>query len=67
MPDMDGWDTYQRIKDIGDLHHVPIAFFTSSDDTEDRTKAQKMGAVDYIKKPMKKSELLEKVKKLIAG
>jgi CheY-like chemotaxis protein len=65
MPDMDGWDTYKRIKAISDLHHVPIAFFTSSDDPEDRDRALQMGAVDYIIKPAKKSELLERVEKLV--
>ena len=65
MPDMDGWNTYQRIKAISDIHHVPIAFFTSSEDPQDRTRAQQMGAVDFIKKPTKKTELLERITKLI--
>ena len=65
MPDMDGWDTYERIKAISNLHKVPIAFFTSSDDPEDMNRAQQMGASDYIKKPMKKTELLERMKILI--
>jgi len=65
MPGMDGWDMYQRIKAISNIHHVPIAFFTSSDDPGDRVKAQQMGAVDFIRKPAKKSELLERVAKNI--
>ena len=65
MPGMDGWDVYQRIKAISNIHHVPIAFFTSSDDPGDRVKAQQMGAVDFIRKPAKKTELLERVGKLI--
>ena len=46
MPDMDGWDTYERVRAISNLHHVPIAFFTSSDDPKDRARAQQMGAID---------------------
>ena len=65
MPDMDGWDTYERVKAISNLHAVPIAFFTSSDDPQDRIRAQQMGAADYIKKPTKKSELLDRIGKLI--
>jgi methyl-accepting chemotaxis protein len=65
MPDMDGWDTYNRIRDITNIHKVPIAIFTSSEDPEDRAQAQKMAAADYIKKPVKKEELLDRVKKLI--
>jgi methyl-accepting chemotaxis protein len=64
MPDLDGWATYKRIKDIGNIHHVPIAFFTSSDDPQDRTKAKEMGAVDFIEKPINKSELLGRVRKI---
>ena len=62
MPEVDGWDTYERIKSISNLHNVPIAIFTSSDDPKDRKLAQDLGAADYIKKPCKKSELLERIK-----
>ena len=65
MPDMDGWETYDRIKAIGNLHHVPIVIFTSSDDPLDKDRAEKMGALDYIKKPARKSELLESLEKVI--
>jgi DNA-binding response OmpR family regulator len=65
MPDMDGWDTYNRIKAIGALNDTPIAFFTSSDDPKDKQKAHEMGAVDFIKKPIKKTELLERVGRIL--
>jgi CheY-like chemotaxis protein len=61
MPGMDGWDTYNRIKDLSNIHKVPIAIFTSSEDPKDKAQAQKMGAADYIMKPIKKVELLERV------
>ena len=61
MPDMDGWDTYERIKAISNLHRVPTAFFTASDDPSDRARAQKMGVLDFIKKPVKKTELLDRI------
>jgi len=65
MPEMGGWDTYLRIRDLTKLHQVPIVIYSTSDSTEDRTKAKEMGAVDFIHKPAKKAELMEKVKKLI--
>jgi methyl-accepting chemotaxis protein len=65
MPDMDGWDTYNRIRDLGKLHQTPIAIFTSSEDPNDMFQSQKMGAADFIKKPIKKDDLLERVKKLV--
>jgi len=65
MPDMDGWDTYERLKSISNLHKVPVAFFTSSDNPDDRVKAQQMGAADYISKPVNKSDLLERIRKIL--
>ena len=65
MPDMNGWETFERIRAISNMHKVPIVFLTASDDPEDRTRAIQMGAADYISKSTKMSELLERVKKLI--
>jgi methyl-accepting chemotaxis protein/ActR/RegA family two-component response regulator len=67
MPEMDGWDTYERLRAISDLHNVPIALFTASDDPKDREKAQQMGVHDYIMKPVKKSDLIERMRKLIGS
>jgi CheY-like chemotaxis protein len=64
MPGLDGWDVYERIKALNSIHHVPVAIFSSSEDPEDRANAQRMGAADFIKKPIKKTELLERVKKM---
>jgi len=65
MPEMGGWDIYIRIRDLSKLHKVPIAIYTTSDDPKDKAKAQELGAVDYINKPIKKADILEKVAKLI--
>ncbi|MDR0455877.1 MAG: methyl-accepting chemotaxis protein, partial [Treponema sp.] len=65
MPDMDGWDTYNRIKAISGLHDTPIAFFTSSDDPQDKQQAQEMGAVDYIKKPFEAEDLFKRIGKIL--
>jgi len=65
MPEMDGWNTYTRIKTISGLHDTPIAFFTASSDPKDIKHAQEMGAVDYIKKPYDKDDLLDRVGKII--
>jgi len=65
MPGMDGWDTYGRIKAISSLHDASIAFFTASNDPKDIQHAQKMGAVDYIKKPYDKDDLLNRVGRIM--
>ncbi|MCL2809595.1 MAG: methyl-accepting chemotaxis protein [Treponema sp.] len=63
MPEVDGWETFERMRRITNLHHVQIAIFTSSDDPADINKAREMGAADYIKKPCKKSELLDRIER----
>jgi len=65
MPDMDGWNTYNRIKAISSLHDIPIAFFTTSGDPKDIQHAHEIGAVDYIKKPYDKDDLLSRVGKIL--
>jgi len=65
MPEMGGWDTYIRIRDITKLHKAPIAIYTTSDSPEDKAKAKEIGAVDFIHKPASKADLLEKAAKLI--
>jgi CheY-like chemotaxis protein len=65
MPDMDGWSTYSRIKAISGLHDTSIAFFTSSNDPKDIQHAREMGAVDYIKKPYDKDDLLRRVGRIL--
>jgi len=65
MPEMDGWGTFNRIKAIGGLHETPIAFFTVSNDPKDIKRAQEMGAVDYIKKPFDKDDLVKRIGKIL--
>jgi CheY-like chemotaxis protein len=67
MPGTDGWQTYERIRGISKLHHVPIAIFTVSDDPADKNRAREMGAADYIKKPATQDELLKRIKMIMAG
>jgi len=65
MPDMGGWETAEKIREISNIHKVPIAIFTSSEDIDDKAYAERIGAVDFIKKPINKNELLDRVEKLL--
>ena len=65
MPEMDGWETYHKIKGISLLQDVPIVFLTSSTETEDIKYAHQIGAADYIMKPYEKNDLLKKVDTII--
>jgi PleD family two-component response regulator len=65
MPDMDGWETFNRIKAISTLQDVPIVFLTSLTDTTEEKRAFELGAADYITKPYDKDVLLDRVKKIL--
>jgi methyl-accepting chemotaxis protein len=65
MPEMGGWDTYIRIRDLTQLHKTPIAIYSTSEDPEDHAKAKELGAVDFLRKPIRKNDLLEKMAKLV--
>jgi methyl-accepting chemotaxis protein len=65
MPEMGGFDTFIRIRDLNKLHQTPIAIYTTSDEPKDKVRAQELGAVEYIKKPCKKDDLINKISKII--
>jgi CheY-like chemotaxis protein len=67
MPGTDGWHTYERIRGLSNLHNIPMAIFTASEESADRSRAMAMGAVDYITKPCTRDELLRRVEKILGG
>jgi len=65
MPDMDGWETFGRLRAVSVLHEVPIVFLSSVNDKEEIDRAFDMGAADFIVKPFKSQEFLERISKAI--
>ena len=61
MPGMDGFETCKRLKDDVDTKDIPVLFITALTDTVDKVKGLRIGAVDYITKPIKYEELLARV------
>jgi len=61
MPEMNGYDVLQLLKQDIKTAHIPVIFLTglSSEDTE--LKGLSMGAVDYITKPFSKPLLLKRI------
>ena len=54
MPDLDGWETCQRFKEMCD---VPIIMLTAIDSQENVIKGLDLGADDYIVKTVTAEEL----------
>ena len=61
MPDMDGWEAYNRIRMICYLRNVPIVFVTSLTGINEEKRGLEMGAADYIKKPYTQADLLQRI------
>jgi len=65
MPEMDGWETFSRIKDLGHISNVPIAFLTSLHGADEQSHAKEIGAADYIFKPYTKKDLIKRIKAIL--
>ncbi len=62
MPGMDGFETCRQIKANPDTANIPIVFITALSDAESIAKGFSLGAVDYITKPFRETELLARVR-----
>lgn len=61
MPEMDGYETCERIKQDQQLKDIPIIFISALSDTLDKVKAFSCGGVDYVTKPFQAEEVLARV------
>lgn len=61
MPGLSGFDVCKKLKSDRALHRIPIIFVTALVQGEDEEKGFKLGAVDYITKPVSPSITLARV------
>jgi CheY-like chemotaxis protein len=64
MPEMSGWETYQKIKEEDDWKNIPIVFLTARTDNIAKDAGGFLGD-DYIEKPFKVPELKERIDKIL--
>jgi DNA-binding response OmpR family regulator len=62
MPDMDGWQALERIRDLSDL---PVLMLTARGEELERVRGLKAGADDYVTKPFGRQELVARVEALL--
>ncbi len=62
MPDMDGYEVSETLKESSETKEIPIIFLTARVEPEDIVKGFEAGGVDYITKPFNPTELLARIR-----
>jgi DNA-binding response OmpR family regulator len=62
MPEMDGWQTLDRIRDVAD---VPVLMLSARDGEIERVRGLNGGADDYVPKPFGHQELIARINALL--
>ncbi len=62
LPDIDGYEVAERLRNNVRTSRIPIIFLTEKRDRSDRLKGLKLGADDYITKPFDIQELRLRVR-----
>ncbi len=65
MPEMDGFETLIKLKELEAGKDIPVIFLTANEDEESETKGLKLGAMDFIKKPFVPEVLALRVRHII--
>ncbi|MET9345913.1 response regulator transcription factor [Streptomyces termitum] len=62
LPGLDGWEVLDRTRDMSDL---PVLVLSGLGEPEDRVRALRSGADDYLVKPFAQAELLARIEALL--
>ena len=62
MPQMDGFEVCERLKQNEKTADIPIIFVTALDSHQDKLRGFSSGGVDYITKPFHQEEVVARVK-----
>lgn len=64
LPELDGFQTCQRLKQTAETRHIPVIFFTVLS-TEER--ARQAGADAFLLKPLRQDEMVETIERLLSS
>ena len=66
MPRVTGFDVLASMRADPSLKHLPVIVLTSADDSATKLKALDLGATDFLRKPVDASELVLRVRNILA-
>ena len=61
MPEMDGFQFCEQIKQKNKLREIPVIFMSGLNSTKDKVRGLNLGGVDYITKPFQPEEMLARI------
>jgi two-component system, sensor histidine kinase and response regulator len=61
MPGLDGFETCRRLKERADTRDIPVVFMTALSAPDDKVEGFRVGAVDYVTKPLNAEEVIARV------
>ena len=65
LPGHDGWIVLERLKSVPKFSTIPVIIFTASAGIAQREKAFRMGAADYLVKPLSAAGLKKAVIRIL--
>ncbi|MFQ5408278.1 MAG: response regulator transcription factor [Anaerolineales bacterium] len=63
MPQRDGWETLQRLREVSDL---PVIMLTARDEESNVLRGFSLGADDYVTKPFSFAQLAARIRAVLA-
>jgi CheY-like chemotaxis protein len=65
MPRMDGYQTVDKLRELGSTKDIPVVFLSAKAQQADIERGKKYGVAEYLTKPFDPAELLEAVERLV--
>lgn len=66
MPELDGLEWIRRFRAMPGKEHTPVIMITSAEDVKVRQEALQIGANDFLRKPIDKSELTARTRNMLS-
>lgn len=67
MPELDGFETLRRIREAPATAKLPVLMLTANAGAVDRSRAESLGADDFIGKPFDPADVVERVRARLAA
>ena len=67
LPILDGWEATRRLKNDSRTAHIPVVALTAHDGSGELQRATRAGCDWFVPKPCPPNDLIEEVRRVLAG